>query len=138
MCSPARLTPLRSTAQDGPVSSRRIQPLPLLASLSLGLLARAADPTPVPSITAEAHQRVELRHEVDTVVHHALRRPPWTDTLLRWDQPVCPLVAGLPRDAGEFILRRLSAIAVSVHAPIGRQDCRPNLFISVAPGRTPC
>jgi hypothetical protein len=124
------LTLHRSTTQDRGVRPCRILPL-LIAALSLGLAARAAD-APVPSITVEGNQRAELRHEVDSFVNHALTHPHWTDALLRWDHPLCPLVAGLPREAGEFILRRVSTIAVAVHAPIGKQDCKPNLFIIVA------
>ncbi len=51
----------------------------------------------------------------------------------RWRQPVCPLVGGLPRDEGEFILGRLSNIAREAGVPLAAEDCRPNLFITVTP-----
>jgi len=45
---------------------------------------------------------------------------------------MCPLVAGLSREAGEFVLTRLSQIAMSAHAPLGSATCKPNLFVLVA------
>ena len=52
--------------------------------------------------------------------------------LARWDAPpVCPLVSGLPRQDGEFILERLSEVARSAGVPIADEHCRPNLYILV-------
>jgi hypothetical protein len=51
---------------------------------------------------------------------------------MRWDHPVCPLVAGLTRPEGEFVLHRLSDISRSVHVPLGKEDCKPNFFVIVA------
>jgi hypothetical protein len=45
--------------------------------------------------------------------------------------PICPLVAGLPRDDGEFILTRLSSIALAAGAPLGPASCKPNLYVVV-------
>ena len=54
-------------------------------------------------------------------------------TLARWrkQNPFCPLVAGLPRDDGEYILKRLSQIAASVGAPVASQHCKPNFYVIV-------
>jgi hypothetical protein len=52
---------------------------------------------------------------------------------MRWDHPVCPLVAGLTREQGEFVLHRLSDIARSSHVPLGKETCKPNFFVIVAP-----
>ena len=52
--------------------------------------------------------------------------------LARWQDPVCPLVTGLPMHHGEYILGRISEIAQAAGAPIGREKCRPNLFIIVS------
>jgi hypothetical protein len=51
--------------------------------------------------------------------------------LARWQAPVCPLVSGLPRQDGEFILERLSEIARMAGAPLADEHCRPNLYILV-------
>jgi hypothetical protein len=51
--------------------------------------------------------------------------------LPRWQDPVCPLVTGLPRQEGEFTLGRISQIASAAKVPLGGEHCRPNLFIFV-------
>ena len=48
-----------------------------------------------------------------------------------WIAPVCPLVTGLPRKQGEFVLWRVSEIARAAGAPLGGEQCHPNLFIFV-------
>jgi hypothetical protein len=86
-----------------------------------------------PAVTVIAPREMEqLRNEVDTFVSSAITRPYSGDSLLRWDHPVCPLVAGMTRQAGEFVLARLSQIARSAHAPLGSETCKPNLFVIVA------
>ena len=53
--------------------------------------------------------------------------------LARWQtRPACPLVSGLTRQDGEFILERLSEIARAAGVPLAGQQCRPNLYILVS------
>jgi len=51
--------------------------------------------------------------------------------LARWIDPVCPLVTGLSKENGEYILGRVSQIAQAAGAPLGGEKCHPNLFIIV-------
>jgi hypothetical protein len=51
--------------------------------------------------------------------------------LPRWQDPVCPLITGLPRQEGEFTLGRISEIAKAATVPLAGEHCRPNLFILV-------
>jgi hypothetical protein len=51
--------------------------------------------------------------------------------LARWQDPACPLVTGLPKRQGEYVLERISEIAQAAGAPLGAEKCRPNLFIIV-------
>ena len=44
---------------------------------------------------------------------------------------ICPQVAGLPRNDGEFILARLSQIALVAGAPLGPEHCRANFYVIV-------
>jgi len=54
--------------------------------------------------------------------------------LARWGAPpACPLVSGLTRQDGEFILERLSEIARAAGVPLAGEHCRPNLYILVTP-----
>jgi hypothetical protein len=52
--------------------------------------------------------------------------------LARWEDPVCPLVSGLPQGMAEYILLRVSEVARAAGAPLAGENCRhPNLFIIV-------
>lgn len=84
------------------------------------------------SITVEAQRnRQKLQHDVDAFVSSAIVKS-YTESLMRWDHPVCPLVAGLGRDLGEFALHRFSDIARAAHVPLGKETCKPNFIVIVA------
>ena len=91
---------------------------------------------PPETVTIEA-QREQLRREVNQFVQASIVSPRTDDSLLRWDSAVCPLVAGLPHEQGEFVLGRLSAIARTANVPLGGEHCEANLYVIVArnPGR---
>ncbi|MGC2031698.1 MAG: hypothetical protein WA642_16890 [Steroidobacteraceae bacterium] len=104
----------------------------MMASLFIPLLAISSEGQ-LDSITVEAKkkEREELRLQIDqfvktTVAQHA------GESLARWNTPVCPLVAGLPRDQGEFILRRLSQSVQNAGAPLAPESCKANFFILVS------
>ena len=96
-------------------------------------LASAAFADPPPSVTIEAKRdREQLRREVNQFVDATIVKPHGDESLLRWKNPVCPLVAGMKREEGEFMLRRLSEVARAVNAPLAGQSCSANLFVIVA------
>jgi hypothetical protein len=75
-----------------------------------------------------AQERQALRRQVrqfvaSVIVQHG------NESLVRWNDPVCPLVAGLPRNWGEFILARISEAARAARAPLAGSSCRANLFV---------
>jgi hypothetical protein len=74
----------------------------------------------------------ELEREVSSFVSSAVVRP-FDESLARWISPICPLVGGLPRREGEFILARVSQVALAAHAPLDTEHCRANLLIVVTP-----
>ena len=89
------------------------------------------DPASVPQVTVEAQRdAAKLRHDVDAFASSAFTKS-FGESYMRWDHPVCPLVAGLKRQEGEFVLQRLSDIARSVHVPLAKEDCKPNFFVIV-------
>jgi hypothetical protein len=52
--------------------------------------------------------------------------------LARWQDPVCPLVTGLPQGMAEYILLRVSEVAREAGVPLAGEKCHhPNLFIIV-------
>ena len=87
--------------------------------------------TKLNTVTVEA-QRQTLERQVSAFVS-AMAVAPYTETLARWENPtlICPLVAGLPRDDGEFILTRLSSVASAAGAPLGPASCKPHFYIIV-------
>jgi hypothetical protein len=96
-----------------------------------GSFAECAE-TPLPEVTIEA-QRKELQQRVHEYVFGLTQGPVGTsdDPLQRWREPICFIVAGLPRPEGEFVLQRVSAAADSAGAPLAKQEhCRhPNFYI---------
>jgi hypothetical protein len=109
-----------------------------LAACLVGLTlsaAVAADPTapdtatkPLPQVTVEA-DRVTLEHRVFNFVTDITRSAPRGESLRVWRAAICPLVAGLPQDQGEFVLARLSQAAHAAAAPLDGEKCRPNLYV---------
>jgi hypothetical protein len=83
------------------------------------------------TVTVEAQrERKEVEREVNqfvgAVALHYLHDP-----LARWNTPICPLVAGLPREQGEFVLARLSQIASSAKATLAGEHCQANFYVVV-------
>lgn len=84
----------------------------------------------LPTITVEARRKLdrEVSHYVSSVVV-----PYFNDSLMRWNTPICPLVAGLPRGPAEFVLARISRIATAAHAPLGSDHCSANFYVVFTP-----
>jgi hypothetical protein len=125
------------------VAHRRIIcSISLAAGLLLAASVKAEPPAKPPeqpsgtnleTITVEAKRdRAILEHRVDKFVY-GITVAPFEDSIAQWQKqtPICPLVAGLPRDDGEFILTRLSSIALAGGAPLGPASCKPNFYIIV-------
>ena len=116
-------------------TARSRSALPLLgAALALLLPSvRGACADSLQTITIEAQRQQQLRREVDRFVGSTLVKPSSQESLLRWDSPVCPLVAGLTKEQAEFVLRRFSEIARAAQAPLAGESCAPNLYIIATP-----
>ena len=101
----------------------------------LGIAASAFAADLVPGVTVEAErQRTQLRHDVDAFVASSIVLAHTDDqTIERWTyKPICPMVAGLTQQQGEFVLGRISKIAAQAGAPLASTKCRsPNLFVIV-------
>lgn len=82
------------------------------------------------TVTIEARRERELKRQISHFVSGTVFTY-LNDSLERWNRPICPLVAGLPKERGEFILERISRIARDSHAPLGAEHCKPNLYIVV-------
>lgn len=83
----------------------------------------------LPNVTIEASkERKALRLKVDHFVTSVVVQP-YDDALDRWGSPICPLVAGLPKNWGELVLERISKAAIDAHAPLDGRACHPNLYV---------
>ena len=114
----------------GAVAALLFLPLTALAATPPATPPPAEDSAGLPKVTIQASK--ELRQQVHHFVAAVIAPPPGHESLLRWNAPVCPLVVGLPRQWGEFILARISEAAREAHAPLAGAHCQPNLFVVVS------
>jgi hypothetical protein len=109
-----------------------------------GVDAGAAQQSPAPTAaTSSANKsesldgvtvtarRAELAKRVSEFVNQ-IAATENEEGLPRWNVPVCPLVIGLPREEGEFMVERVSEVARAAGARFGHVHCHPNLFIIVS------
>jgi hypothetical protein len=109
-----------------------------LAMLADARAATAAEPAATPAASKSealpevivSAQRAELVPRVSNFVYQVAALED-QESLPRWQEPVCPLVTGLPRQEGEFVLGRISEIARAAAVPLAGEHCRPNLYILV-------
>ena len=94
----------------------------------------AETPAPLDSITVEAARHRELLVQQAKSFVGRIAAKPYDSSMARWQTvaPICPLVAGLPRDDGEYILTRVSSIAAAAGAPLAGEHCKANLYIVVS------
>lgn len=110
-----------------------------LALLAFWASANAQSTTAAPAahldtITVEvARHREAVARQVKAFVTRIAEKP-YDSSLARWQTvaPICPLVAGLPREDGEYILARISKIAAAAGAPLAPEHCKPNLYIVIS------
>jgi hypothetical protein len=125
---------------------RRLAFLAMVSAIALQLpvnRAQSAEPssqdatTPGPSretpstldtITIQARRDREIKRQITKFVSGGVVTS-LNDSLERWNQPICPLVAGVPSKAAEFIRARMSQVARDSHAPFGSGHCKPNLVV---------
>jgi hypothetical protein len=87
-------------------------------------------PSTLDTVTIEARREREIKRQIAKFVSGGVVTY-FNDSLERWNKPICPQVAGLPKEPGEFILARVSQIARDSGAPLGSEDCKPNLFVVI-------
>jgi hypothetical protein len=104
-----------------------------LAAALLMLTAHAvsAGADSLDQVTVQTQRdREKLKREVNAFVATAIVQSRYDESLERWNnEKICPLVAGLNKQQGEFILARVSQIARNAGAPVGPEKCKPNFFV---------
>ena len=119
-----------------------------LAVLSGPLLWAADDGSPAPATTSQAAgkpsdtsetqeitvtaNRIELEKKVSKFVYQIATLQNG-EGMARWHIPVCPIVAGVLQQEGDFTVRRIFEIARTAGVPVAAEPCRPNLLVFVTP-----
>ncbi len=118
----------------------------VLTVVALAIATEAAEHSPAPAAATPAASKSETLQEVTVQAQRAKLAPRvrkfvnqiavpengGASGLARWGvPPVCPLVSGLLRQDGEFILERLSEIARAAAVPLAGEHCNPNLYVLV-------
>jgi hypothetical protein len=87
----------------------------------------------LPSEVAAQAAPTVLERRVYAFVRAITRSPGLSDesSLVRWNSPICLLIAGLAAEDVKLVSARLSQISSSSGAPLARSPCQPN-FIVVA------
>jgi hypothetical protein len=110
-------------------------PAVLLFCVSANAQSTTAAPAPrIDTITVEAaRHREAVERQVKAFVAQIAAKP-YDSPLARWQTvvPMCPLVAGLSHEDGEYVLARVSKIAAAAGAPLAPEHCKPNLYIVVS------
>jgi hypothetical protein len=72
-----------------------------------------------------------LEPRVDGFIRAITRNPGSSDedSLVRWNLPICLLVAGLTAEDAKFVSARLSQTISSSDAPLARSPCQPNFIV---------
>jgi hypothetical protein len=104
----------------------------LAAMIPVGAADTSVNPSLDPITVHARRERAMLDRMVKRFVS-VIALAPLEAKLTRWREkaPICPRVAGVPRDHGEFILRRLSQVATGAGAPLGSEHCQVNLSVVV-------
>jgi hypothetical protein len=119
-------------AASGPMRAACVHWM-LLSPLVCDAAAPAADAgvvrETVPPAVVVTAQRPAREQQVREFVADLTRRVDDEQSPPLWHRRVCPLAAGFTRDQGEYVLQRLSQVALAVGAPLDQSQCRPNLYV---------
>ena len=89
------------------------------------------DTSETQEVTVTAN-RIELERKVSKFVYQIAGLQNG-EGMARWRIPVCPIVAGVAQQEGDFTIRRIFEIARAAGVPRAEEPCRPNLLVFVTP-----
>jgi hypothetical protein len=102
-----------------------------VASMALGCTAVAAQTDPVPDVLVKGVRQSE-KEQIATAAR-AISKPQriggFESQYAQWNEPLCVMVIGMPRDGGQFILDRIGTTAQSVGLRPAAPGCRPNVVV---------
>jgi hypothetical protein len=99
-------------AQRGATMKRRFS---IIAAITLGCAGAAiAQPADDAAVSAFVQSHTAVTH---------------LGRIARWDDPICPGIAGLPAGFSKFILQRIRTVAAAAGAKVDPEGCRANISI---------
>jgi hypothetical protein len=112
----------------------------IIAGLAAGLMwtgvsaaPPASPPKTVAEVTVTAERERKAKQQLARDFVRAITVLPSQESAPLWRAPVCPLVAGFPRDQAEAILAHVTAAAMAAGAPVGTRNCRVNFYVVQTP-----
>ena len=100
-----------------------------------GILGASATPaTRADSLTVDSEKsQVSVRQRADVFVRALTRNPGFSDSesLVRWNVPICLFAAGLPEEDLNTVSARLTQIISAAGALLAREPCQPNFSVIV-------
>jgi hypothetical protein len=87
-------------------------------------------PSALDPIVIQARRDREIKKQITKFVSGSVVTY-FDESLERWNQPICPLVVGLPSKPAEFVRARVLQVARDSNAPAGSENCNPNLIVVV-------
>lgn len=93
-------------------------------------MAIAQTPAPTDSVTVTAEQA--QRKIIDAFIADQAVPSQALDQMARWNVPVCPMAAGVPKEFARFVEKRIREVAAEVGAPV-REGCKQNVSIIFTP-----
>jgi hypothetical protein len=108
----------------------------IAATVSFAVCLAFAAPAAEDKVTEEVivkGTRPEVEKRVDTFVKGVTHRGYAVESLVRWNKPICPLVAGIPAEQGEFILRGISQAVRNAGGMLAPEKCKPNFHVVLTP-----
>lgn len=101
-----------------------------LMAFALPHTALAADEAQTTITVETPRDHATIERDVRTFVN-AIVVKPGDESLARWQSqiPLCPLVAGMSGNDGEYFLSRISKAAAAAGAPLAPAQCKGNYFI---------
>lgn len=114
-------------------------------SILLACATRVGAQTPAPAGTKPPLRDTQALPQVDITAHGrglekrlrafiaAATPRNYADSLVRWNEPICPVVVGPPPPQAARILARLLQIAAAAGVAVKQKPCQANLFVIATP-----
>jgi hypothetical protein len=104
--------------------------LPVFLLAGPAAIAAAGSPDPMAHVTVEAHT---LEQKARSFVMNLTAASGFAldGNVQQWRQPICPMIAGLPRKEGQAVFDRIDDVLTASGAPRGKVGCHPNFFVIV-------